>query len=99
MGRLASSPPSDHRVAGFMLLSVVGTGPPHHAIREDAVSPSQLRDPSCGTFNRHDLGFTASRVPATGPQGSRAVRPCSEALLLVLVMLLGPRSACPTGRR
>lgn len=39
-GPLSVNPLSDRRVARLMLLSVVGTGPPHHAIREDPVSQS-----------------------------------------------------------
>ena len=33
MGGWESSPPNDHLAAGTMLPSVVGTGPPHHAVR------------------------------------------------------------------
>src|SRR5215831_3223047 len=79
MGRLASSPPSDHRAAGFTLLSVVGMGR-HIMPSEDAASPSQLRDPSRRTFDNTTLGFAASCVPTTGSQGSKAVRPCPENL-------------------
>src|SRR5215210_5390077 len=36
---------SDCPVAEVLLLSGVGVKPPHHAIREDAVSPSKTRAP------------------------------------------------------
>src|SRR5215212_10651796 len=67
-----------------MLLSVVGTRPPHHAVREEAASPSRARDPSRRTLNGTTPGFTASIVPATGPlkRGATSPRPnaCSSSL-------------------
>src|SRR5215207_7676628 len=36
---------SARHVAEFLLLFVVSAGLPHHAIREDAASPSRTRDP------------------------------------------------------
>jgi hypothetical protein len=67
-GRWVSSLPSEHHAAGFMLLSVVGTGPPHDAIREEPVSPSKPRDQ--GSCHGVVCGFTGSVVPATGPPES-----------------------------
>src|SRR4051795_2298637 len=82
MGRRASSPPSDHPVAGLVLPSVVGTGPPHHAVRREPAGQSKAR--GAPRLSAHSIthGLTGSRVPATGPRRGGTARPRPEPVLL-----------------
>src|SRR4051794_15976409 len=62
MGLRASSPSSEYRVAGFMLPSVVGTRPPHHAVRQRPAGQSRTR----GAPRRASTALLpASLVPAS----------------------------------
>src|SRR5215212_8203755 len=51
---------SDCPVAEVLLLFGVGARPPHHAIREDAVSPSKTRAPPRSGAHGTTYGLTAS---------------------------------------
>src|SRR5512147_1186293 len=83
MGRVASSPPSDCHVAELLLLFVVSAQPPHHAVREDAASPSKPRDPPKRP-SRHYLRLHRFPRPGDGPSGGTGPnRPCSEPLFLL----------------
>src|SRR4051794_41876331 len=75
MGRRASSPPSDHPVAGLVLPSVVGTGPPHHAVRREPAGQSKARGAPGLSAHGTTHGLTGSRVPATGPRRGGAAPP------------------------
>src|SRR4051812_15190127 len=82
MGRRASSPPSDHPVAGLVLPSVVGTGPPHHAVRREPAGQSKARGAPGLSAHGTTHGLTGSRVPATGPRRGGTARPRPEPVLL-----------------
>src|SRR4051794_41908313 len=82
MGRRASSPPSDHPVAGLVLPSVVGTGPPHHAVRREPAGQSKARGAPGLSAHGTTHGLTGSRVPATGPRRGGTAPPPPQPLLL-----------------
>jgi hypothetical protein len=71
MGRLSSSPRVMISSPGSYFCPWSATRPPHHAISEEAASPSNTRDPSRRTLDGTTAGFAASFVPATGPQRNR----------------------------
>src|SRR5512144_2419718 len=82
MGRVASSPPSDCHVAALLLPFVVSAPLPHHAVREDAASPSKPRDPPKRP-SRHYLRLHRCPRPGDGTSGGTGPnRPCSEPLFL-----------------
>src|SRR3954463_8258525 len=81
MGRWASSPPTDRRVAGVTLPSAVGTGPPHHAIRGKPTSQSHRRGPHHRRYHWTSNGFIGSHVPATRPRRRRTVRPAPSSFV------------------
>src|SRR3954462_10131383 len=81
MGCRASSPPSDHPVAGLVLPSVVGTGPPHHAVRREPAGPSKARGAPGLSAHGTTPGLTRSRVPATGSRRGGTARPRPELVL------------------
>ena len=64
-GPAGSSPSGRDRVAGLVLLFVVGTGPPHDAVG----GTGEPIYHTCSTGRGHGRcsGFTRSRVPTTGP--------------------------------
>src|SRR3954470_11594066 len=69
---------SDRHVAEFLLLFVVSAGLPHHAIREDAASPSRTRDPPQETLTAL---LTASPLPSSRRRdlrGAGPISPCSK---------------------
>src|SRR3954449_4492675 len=68
MGRRASSPSSDHPVAGLVLPSVVGTGAATPCGQKGAGGP--IGGAWFTPAERHSTtpGLTGSRVPATGPR-------------------------------
>src|SRR4051794_41678341 len=94
MGCRASSPPSDHPVAGLVLPSVVGTGPPHHAVRREPAGQSKARGAPGLSAHGTAPGLTGSRVPATGPRRGGAAPTRPELVLLATLPadrpLLGP---------
>src|SRR3954470_6772681 len=90
-GRRASSPPSDHPVAGLVLPSVVGTGPPHHAVRREPAGQSKARGAPGLSAPGTTHGLTGSRVPATGPRRGGTARPRPEPVLLAPAEVGGVR--------
>src|SRR5438309_3111095 len=72
-----------------MLPSVVGTGPPHHAVRREPAGQSKARGAPGLSAHGTTPGLTGSRVPATGPRRSGTARPRPE--LVLLATLLGDR--------
>src|SRR3954454_15916463 len=58
-----------------MLPSVVGTGPPHHAVRREPAGQSKARGAPGLSAHGTTHGLTGSRVPATGPRRGGTARP------------------------
>src|SRR3954469_13649948 len=86
MGRRASSPSSDHPVAGLVLPSVVGTGAATPCGQKGAGGP--IEGAWSAPAERHSTtpGLTGSRVPATGPRRGGTARPRPELALPAVVL-------------
>lgn len=78
MGRLASSPPSKRLVAGFMLPSVVGPKPPHHAVRQETVGQSKARGLLPQEVSQHYSRPPWLSRPGDATSRSKACRFCSN---------------------
>src|SRR5947208_14391602 len=76
-----------------MLPSVVGTGPPHHAVRREPAGQSEARGAPGLSAHGTTPGLTGSRVPATGPRGGGTARPRPEPV--PLATRLGDRLLAP----
>src|SRR4051812_9177943 len=65
-----------------MLPSVVGTGPPHRAVRREPAGQTKARGAPGLSAHGTTPGLTGSRVPATGPRRGGTARPRPEPVLL-----------------
>src|SRR3954469_11749818 len=74
-----------------MLPSVVGTGPPHHAVRREPAGQSKARGAPGLSAHGTTHGLTGSRVPATGPRRGGTARPRPEPVLLAPAEVGGVR--------
>lgn len=75
--------------------------PPHHAIRSRADRSSQSRKPGLPKHSQHHTRACQARVPATGPQESRAVSARSKRSIsyAIVVALLQRKSVAFTHMR
>src|SRR3954453_8016417 len=81
-------PPRAPPVAGLVFPSVVGTGPPHHAVRREPAGQSKARGAPGLSAHGTTHGLTGSRVPATGPRRGGTARPRPEPVLLATRLAL-----------
>ena len=85
LGLRASSPSSEYRAAGVMLPSVVGTRPPHHAVRKEPAGQSRTRGLPDGLPHHYSRPHCLPRPgDGTSDEQHRSVRPARNSISLML---------------